>query len=288
MPLVSAMAASHAPNILLEPGAEWEDFMDLHYSMAPQGSTSRPTLEQQKRLRRDAEAAFAALRTDLEEAKPDVLIVVANDQFVNFFWNNIPTFFVTLADEVRGHFTRHKFRYRNHKELGQAVVAAGMEKGIDFSFGEHVELQHTQNVPLYFLLPEPRIPILPVYVNTWVAPAPTPKRCYQVGELIREVAVNSPERVAILATGGLSHFPGSPRIGEIDTQFDHKLLEIMRQGKGPTLADYSVDELLKAGDSEFLNWMVVVGAVGNAKATYTSYMPDFVATGWGFVSWRLS
>ncbi len=288
MPLVSAMAASHAPNILLEPGAEWEDFMDLHYSMAPQGSTSRPTLEQQKRLRRDAEAAFAALRTDLEEAKPDVLIVVANDQFVNFFWNNIPTFFVTLADEVRGHFTRHKFRYRNHKELGQAVVAAGMEKGIDFSFGEHVELQHTQNVPLYFLLPEPRIPILPVYVNTWVAPAPTPKRCYQVGELIREVAVNSPERVAILATGGLSHFPGSPRIGEIDTQFDHKLLEIMRQGKGPTLVDYSVDELLKAGDSEFLNWMVVVGAVGNAKATYTSYMPDFVATGWGFVSWRLS
>ncbi len=37
MPLVSALAASHAPNILLEPGREWEDFMDLHYSMAPQG-----------------------------------------------------------------------------------------------------------------------------------------------------------------------------------------------------------------------------------------------------------
>jgi 2,3-dihydroxyphenylpropionate 1,2-dioxygenase len=287
MPLVSAMAASHAPNILLEPGAEWEDFMALHYSMAPQGSASRPTLEQQKRLRREAEAAFAALRTDLEEAKPDVLIVVANDQFVNFFWNNIPTFFVTLADEVHGRFTRHNFRYRNHKELGRALVAAGMEKGIDFSFGEHVELQHTQNVPLYFLLPEPKIPILPIYVNTWVDPAPTPKRCYQVGELIREVAVKSAERVAILATGGLSHFPGSPRIGQIDTQFDHKLLEIMRQGEGPSLADYSVDELLKAGDSEFLNWMVVVGAVGNAKASYTCYMPDSVATGWGFVSWRL-
>ena len=287
MPLVSAMAASHAPNILLEPGAEWEDFMDLHYSMAPQGSATRPTLEQQKKLRRDAEAAFAALRTDLERSQPDVLIVVANDQFVNFFWNNIPTFFVSLAEKVQGQFTRHKFHYRNHKELGQEIVRAGMQKGIDFSFGEHVELQHTQNVPLYFLLPEPKIPILPIYVNTWVDPAPTPKRCYQVGELIREVALTSAERVAILATGGLSHFPGSPRIGEIDTQFDHKLLEVMRQGKGPSLAEYSVDELLKAGDSEFLNWMVVVGAVGDAKASYTSYMPDFVATGWGFVSWRL-
>jgi 2,3-dihydroxyphenylpropionate 1,2-dioxygenase len=288
MPLVSALAASHAPNILLEPGAEWEDFMNLHYSMAPQGSATRPTLDQQKKLRKDAEEAFAVLRADMERAKPDVLIVVANDQFVNFFWNNIPTFFVTTADEVKGQFTRHKFHYRNHKELGRAIVRAGMDKGIDLSFGEHIELQHTQNVPLYFLLPEPKIPILPIYVNTWVDLAPTPKRCYRVGELIRDVATKSPERVAILATGGLSHFPGSPRIGEIDTQFDHRLLEVMRQGKGSDLADYSVEELLKAGDSEFLNWMVVIGTVGDAKAAYTSYMPDLVATGWGFVSWKLS
>jgi aromatic ring-opening dioxygenase catalytic subunit (LigB family) len=288
MPLVSALAASHAPNILLEPGREWEDFMDLHYSMAPQGSTSRPTFEQQKKLRQDAEIAFAVLRADLEGAKPDVLIVVANDQFVNFFWNNIPTFFVTIGDEVKGQFTRHSFRYRNHKDLGRAIIRAGMDKGIDFSYGERIELQHTQNVPLYFLLREPKIPILPVYVNTWVDPAPSPRRCYQVGELIRDVAENSKERVAILATGGLSHFPGSPRIGEIDEGFDHKLLEVMRQGKGKSLIEYSVEDLLQAGDSEFLNWMVVVGAVGDAKASYTAYMPDFVATGWGFVSWKLN
>jgi aromatic ring-opening dioxygenase catalytic subunit (LigB family) len=287
MPLVSALAASHAPNILLEPGREWEDFMDLHYSMAPQGSASRPSFEQQKKLRQDAEAAFAVLRADLEAAAPDVLIVVANDQFVNFFWNNIPTFFVTIGDEVKGQFTRHKFRYRNHKDLGKAIVRAGMDQGMDFSYGERIELQHTQNVPLYFLLPEPKIPILPFYVNTWVDPAPSPRRCYQVGELIRGVADSSTERVAILATGGLSHFPGSPRIGEIDERFDHKLLEVMRQGEGRSLIEYSVADLLQAGDTEFLNWMVVIGAIGEAKASYTAYMPDFVATGWGFVSWKL-
>jgi aromatic ring-opening dioxygenase catalytic subunit (LigB family) len=286
MPLVSALAASHAPNILLEPGAEWQDFMNLHYSMAPQGSATRPTVDQQKKLRKDAEESFAALRADMEAARPDVLIVVANDQFVNFFWNNVPTFFVTVADEVKGQFTRHNFHYRNHKELGRAIVRRGMQQGIDFSFGEHIELQHTQVVPLYFLLREPKIPILPIYVNTWVDPAPSPRRCHQVGELIREVADQSNERIAILATGGLSHFPGSPRIGEIDTRFDHKLLQLMREGKGRSLADYSVEELLQAGDSEFLNWMVVIGTVGDAKAAYTSYMPDFVATGWGFVSWK--
>lgn len=288
MPLVAALAASHAPNILLEPGGEWEEFMSLHYRMAPQAATSKPTLEQQKKLRQDAEKAFAVLRSDLEQAKPDVLIVVANDQFVNFFFNNIPTFFVTLADEVHGQFSRHKFHYKNHKELGRSILRAGLDKGIDFSFGEYVELQHTQVVPLFFILPKPDIPILPIYVNTWVDPIPTPRRCYQVGQVIREVADAAKERVAILATGGLSHFPGSPRIGEIDTEFDHQLLEIMRDGKGKNLAEYSLDQLLKAGDSEFLNWMVVLGTVGDAKAASTAYMPDYVATGWGFVSWHLS
>jgi 2,3-dihydroxyphenylpropionate 1,2-dioxygenase len=287
MPLVAALAASHAPNILLEPGAEWEDFMRLHYRMAPHAVTSKPSLEQQQKLRQDAEKAFAVLRSDLQAAKPDVLIVVANDQFVNFFFNVIPTFFVTLADEVKGQFTSHSFRYKNHRELGQAILRAGIERGIDFAFGEYVELQHTQTVPLYFLLPKAEIPILPIYVNTWVDPIPTPRRCYEIGELIRAVAERRNERIAILATGGLSHFPGSPRIGEIDTEFDHKLLEIMRDGKGRMLADYSLEQLTQAGDSEFLNWMVALGTVGDAKAASTAYMPDYVATGWGFVSWKL-
>ena len=64
-------------------------------------------------------------------------------------------------------------------------------------------------------------------------------------------------------------------------------LEILRQGKGRTLADYSLEQLTQAGDSEFLNWMVALGTVGDVKAASTAYMPDYVATGWGFVSWKL-
>ena len=53
------------------------------------------------------------------------------------------------------------------------------------------------------------------------------------------------------------------------------------------LADYSLEQFLQAGNSEFLNWMVLLGAVGNVKAAETFYMPDHVATGWGFASWKL-
>ncbi len=256
MPLVSALAASHAPNILLEPGREWEDFMDLHYSMAPQASANRPTFEQQKKLRQDAEAAFAVLREDLEQAKPDVLIVVANDQFVNFFLEQHSDFFCHHRRRSQRANSRAQLSLPNHKELGKAIIRAGMGDGIDFSYGEHIELQHTQNVPLYFLLREAKIPILPIYVNTWVDPAPSPRRCYQVGELIRAVAENFQNAWRSSPPAGLSHFPGSPRIGEIDEIFDHQLLEVMRQGNGRSLVDYSVQDLLQAGDTEFLNWMV--------------------------------
>lgn len=287
MPFVAALAASHAPNILLEPGPEWEEFMSLHYRMAPEAAGDKPSLEAQQRLRRDAEKAFSVLRSDLRAARPDVLIVVANDQFVNFFFDNVPTFFVTLADEVRGRFTRHEFRYRNHPELGRAILEAGVAAGLDLSFGEDVELQHTQTVPLHFLLPEPEIPILPIFVNTWIEPLPTPARCYALGRLIRQVADDASARVAMLATGGLSHFPGSPRIGEIDTGFDEDLLRRMRAGQGPALAELTLEQLRQSGNSEFLNWMVTMGAVSDAPASETFYMPDHVATGWGFASWRL-
>ena len=105
--------------------------------------------------------------------------------------------------------------------------------------------------------------------------------------MIRAVADASSERVAILATGGLSHYPGTSRVGEIDTKFDHKLLQTLREGRGRALADYTKEQLWQAGDSEFLNWIVALGAVGDAKASSTFYLPDLVATGWGFVSWKL-
>ena len=174
MPFVAALAASHAPNMLLEPGTEWEEFMTLHYRMAPQAAGTRPSLEVQQKLRQDAENALAVLRSDLEAARPDVLIVVANDQFVNFFFDNIPTFFVTLADEVEGQFTRHKFHYRNHPELGRAILQAGVAAGWTCPSARTSSSNTLKWCRCIFCCPEPEIPILPIFVNTWIDPLPTP------------------------------------------------------------------------------------------------------------------
>src|SRR5438552_17345677 len=84
--LVAVMAASHAPNLLLELGKEWNDFMDLHYSMMPGGNADRPSPETAARFAADVRRTFGLLREAVEAARAAALLLVANDQFLPFFY----------------------------------------------------------------------------------------------------------------------------------------------------------------------------------------------------------
>src|SRR5438093_1041727 len=55
--------------------------------------------------------------------------------------------------------------------------------------------------------PEVDLPVVPIITNVFTPPLPTADRCYELGQMIRRVALARPERVAVLATGALSHWP---------------------------------------------------------------------------------
>jgi len=285
--MVAAVAASHAPNMLLEPGRETDEFMAFHYTMAPANDHGVVSHADQQKLAEDLERLFLPLRAALDEAQPDVLIVIANDQFVNFFFNNIPTFCLGIGDATEGQFTRHHFRYAIDSNLARALLSSLVDGGFDMAFSQQLMLEHTQVVPLHFLLGERSLPIVPLFVNTWVDPVPSPRRCYQLGQALARALNLRPERIALLATGGLSHFPGSPRIGQVEESFDGMLLEHLREGRGSALANLELARLRQAGNTEFLNWMVLLGAVGTATAE-VGYRPDGVATGLGFATFRVT
>ncbi|AGE71080.1 hypothetical protein ATY89_00770 [Sulfolobus acidocaldarius] len=95
------------------------------------------------------------------------------------------------------------------------------------------------------------------------------RRCFELGRAIaRIVAKKRPEneKVAIIGTGGLSHFPGTPYYGKIDIDFDNFILETLKAGKGKELAKLSDDKLEETGNIELRTWIVPVGAVGNKPA----------------------
>ncbi|HYB41807.1 MAG TPA: hypothetical protein VEL75_08565, partial [Candidatus Methylomirabilis sp.] len=91
-----------------------------------------------------------------------------------------------------------------------------------------------------------------------------------------------------IATGGLSHFPelSLPRVGETDTVFDRKLIHWMEAGEHEPLLELSADELHKSGEHEFLNWMVLIGAVTPARAD-VRYFGQLPRINLAAVEWRM-
>ena len=126
------------------------------------------------------------------------------------------------------------------------------------------------------------VPIVPVLQNTFYPPnQPSPKRCYALGRAIAQ-AVDEWEgdkRVAVVASGGLSHFT-------VDEEIDWMTLDAMKNKDGEALASLPRHRL-NSGSSEILNWVTAAGALEHLDMDLVDYVPVYrspVGTGggWGF------
>jgi 3-O-methylgallate 3,4-dioxygenase len=130
------------------------------------------------------------------------------------------------------------------------------------------------------------IPIVPVMQNTFYPPnQPTPKRCYDLGRAIAKAieAWESDKRVAIVATGGLSHFT-------VDEEVDWMALTGMKNKDSATLSSLPRHRL-NSGNSEILNWVTAAGALERLDMEVVDYVPVYrspagTGGGWGFARWQ--
>ena len=85
-----------------------------------------------------------------------------------------------------------------------------------------------------------------------------------------------PERVAILGTGGLSHWPAMPESGRIGLDFDRRFLDAFIGGRIDTFLRYP-REALEAeagpGGHEIRTWITVAAAAGDARGSLLAYQP---------------
>src|SRR5262247_3642781 len=217
MSLVGAFAASHAPGIT--------------------GRSSLPPAVESEPIFR----AYEALRDRLEAARPDVLVVVSPKHWANFFLDNMPSFCIGIADEFLGP-TDEKFvniprrRVRGHARLAR-VLAEGIAEEVDLSTSQEMALDHGVMLPLHLLQSE--LPAIPIIVNCLAGlPAPL-HRCHTLGLAIRRTVDRWPERVAVLGTGGLSHWPAMPESGRIGLDFDRRFIDAFVGGSIDTFLGYS-------------------------------------------------
>ena len=285
------LASSHAP-AMFEPKERWP----LVYSRIPEYTKeSQPhtaNLETPEVIQGYIDrinAAFDVLRQQLEAYQPEALIVVGDDQGDMFDASNNPTFAIYTGEELWGLDgtsyrpleERHKVTFPCHAELARAIHKGLIKKGFDLAscavfkpVGRAAHgVSHMVAHPVPTLIPRLDIPIVPLFMNEYFPPLPTAERCYNLGRALAQVLAACPERVAIYASGGLSHDPAGPRAGWIDEPLDRWFLERLERNDGEAIQHlFTFDsDTLRGGTGEIRAWITVAGAM-QRRATVVDYI----------------
>ena len=118
-------------------------------------------------------------------------------------------------------------------------------------------------------------PVLPIYVNAYLPPQPTPERCYAFGQALELCVTAMGLRTVVLASGGMSHFPGTDRYSNPALSWDKRVLARIAEGNLKSLARYDEAELDENGNIELRCWACAAGMLGERKPDVVSMEPSW-------------
>jgi gallate dioxygenase len=231
--------------------------------------------------------AYQPVQAWLEEKSPDVLLVIFNDHVTSFFFDHYSQFALgigesyAVADEGGG--PRALPPVRGHAALSHHIAAGLVADEFDLSYFQDKPLDHGCFSPLSMLWPhEPAWPgaIVPLQIGVLEFPIPSARRCFRLGRSLRKAIESYPEdlRVAIVATGGLSHQVHGERCGFNNTAWDLEFLDLIEKDPerlaGMTIAEYAERGGLEG--AEVIMWLVMRGALTPhvTKLHQSYYLPS--------------
>ena len=245
--IVAAAAAVHAPQLLSRPKHEELDKLD------------RST---------DALVAFGA---ELAKAQPDAVLVIGLDHLETFWLEAVPTFTLVVSQECEAHYMEQQMRKAVHTEVAVDLLKKVIADGFDVTYSQEAVLGHAFLTPFKYILGETDAPVIPLLVNTYLPPIPSPRRCYELGKAIGRALQTRDEKIAIIASGGMSHFPGTSRYMAPNYEFDRWIIQEAAAGRYDDLLDLTPVNLDEVGESELLTWCVLLGIIGEVPGHLLSY-----------------
>jgi hypothetical protein len=258
--------------------------------------TREASLEHLTQQSRMVQASLDRLADDLAAARPDVVLIVGDDQHELFDAGNLPAISIFYGDTAISHtfgarrigdpeFMRvlsKAYAMDQHREFecdgefARGLIEHLIESGVDIGASAKVSdpdthgFGHAYGFVVTRLMAKVKARIVPVMLNTYYPPnQPTPARCYAIGRAIRAAIDASPlhRRVAVIASGGLSHFVTNEPL-------DHRIIDALKSGDGTDLCRLPA-KLLKSGSSEIRNWIAVAGILDGVKVTWIEYVPVY-------------
>lgn len=219
---------------------------------------------------------FIPVREWLAQARPDIVVMLYNDHGLNFFLDKMPTFSVGAAPEYRnadeGWGIPTMPPFQGDLDLSWHLIESLVDEEFDLTTCQEMLVDHAFTLPMALLWPDQAWPVkvVPVCINTVQFPLPSAKRCYALGKAVGQAiqSWDSDKKVAVIASGGLSHQLDGERAGFINKAFDLQFIESLTTN--PEWAtQFSVHELVeKTGTQgvELLMWLAMRGALATASA----------------------
>ncbi|MBC7780959.1 MAG: hypothetical protein H7125_12745 [Proteobacteria bacterium] len=238
---------------------------------APQFIT-RPDTEDADTIDR-VERAAARIGTELAALAPDVWITVSNDHAQQFFLDCAPPFTLHVGAEASGTFAGRAFRHTVASEISFALVRELYRSGFDPAFTSTAQVDYALGIPLAHL--NVRAPIVPIFVNAYLPPQPSMERCHAFGHALALALDRLRVKAVVVASGGMSHFPGTDRYAEPDLGFDQALLDVLGKGRLKTLIGLTDHELDASGNIELRCWAVAAGMLGERKPDLVEFNPSW-------------
>lgn len=263
----------------------------------------RAELAPEKLAKRHAEAiaAIGRLQEALMEAKLDVVVIVGDDQKEIYHDDVMPSVLVYRGETIANvpnrttratdadvawrpdWAKRASARYYEESEtrhypvqakLANHLIAALTDREFDVASANALPEGEGEGHAFAFvhkrIMNGATIPIVPVFLNTYYPPnQPSPRRCYRLGQAIREAIEGYPEdlRVGIVASGGLSHFT-------VDETLDGNVIRALREKDADALQSLPREQL-NSGSSEIRNWICAAGALAHLDLQWVQYSPGY-------------
>lgn len=241
----------------------------------------------------DNQGAIAKIRDALREADPDVVLIIGDDHKEVFRDDNMPAISVYWGESLPykpqgvmkwkydpslkadSWYPQEERDYPVASDLAKRLIEELMERDFDVSHSQHYlpgqGMSHSFGYFFYKMTADKVFPVIPVSINTYYPPNQiSPRRAYRLGAALRECIESWADdlRVAVVATGGLSHFV-------VDEAFDREFLALMARGGESGHAALPLEKL-QSGNSEFRCWSVLAGAVAPMKnMQLVDYIPCY-------------
>jgi 2,3-dihydroxyphenylpropionate 1,2-dioxygenase len=233
--------------------------------------------------------AMRAIGDRFRALDPDLLIVLSNAHCDDMVVHCVPAFAIHCGTRAEGSGGHHG-PWPIDGAAGYALLRQLLDLGFDPAFSLDAGLGTAFTIPLEFCGYPREQRFLPIFVNAYVPPQPPPERCFAFGQALAHAIEREGRRAVVLASGGLSHYPGTPQYPHPDIDTDRVIFERLAVGNLRYLLSFDSDTLDRTGNVECRSLQILAGMIGDRAPDSALLEPSwhhiYAVLGWTDLSPR--